>query len=173
MLKALLLRFVEICLLRAGPQDLPASMFLFWASLAGYLLSGYLIVSIIGSVASSINEVVVDAALLMLGLRLVLRFAQHDERFLQTAIASLGTGAVLQLVALPLNQWAVAGNIDDQVAVLPVLLVLSTMIWSVLVFGHILRHALDINFIQGVGASILFLFISLWMVNMVVPDGAA
>lgn len=149
------------------------SMFLFWLSMIAYLVSGYLVVSIVGSFVNSINEVLVDAALQVLGLRLLLRFTRHEERFVQTTAATLGTGAILQLIALPLNQWAVATSVDGQAEALPVFLVLAMMVWSVLVFGHILRHALDVKFIQGVGAALAFLFVTILLVNMVVPDGAA
>lgn len=74
-MKRLLNVFVDICLLRAGPQDLPASGFLMlWAAVLGLVTGTISIVDDIGGPINALLAQLMDLVLLMVLLRLGLEF---------------------------------------------------------------------------------------------------
>jgi hypothetical protein len=159
----LLQRFFDICLLRAGPQDLPAYSSLLWLSLLAYCAVG-LVMSVQNlDVGSAILLVALDSALLAALLFALLWSRAALERYLQTLIALLGTGAILQLAALPILSWQQASLVDDTVT--PALMTASLLLWiwllwDLLVIGHILRHTLATRLPIGVLLGVAYLFIS-------------
>src|SRR5690606_15422087 len=95
-------RFIDICLLRAGPQDLPASSVLRSLALFAYVASGVMILLPSVSFGSAVAQALVDTLLLVVLLWAVLRWRGLPERFAQALTALAGTGALLGLAALPL-----------------------------------------------------------------------
>lgn len=153
----------DICLFRAGPQDLPFS-----PSLALRLSALLLGLGVVGSV---IQGVAGDQLILRIGLMLVflvgppwvlLRLRGHQPRFVQTLSALAGVGVLYNIVALPLL-LALAGRGEalgsDPGLALVAWVLLALTLWRVLVAGHVWRHALDLR--PGVGAMLaLGLFIA-------------
>jgi hypothetical protein len=142
-MRALFDLFLDICLLRKGPQDLPASWSLLKLSLGAYGLTSLLAQAVEVEPLLALVQALVDTAMLT-GLSYgVLRWTGHGERFVQTLTALAGVGALLGAVVLPLLIWmsrAVAIGADASLAVLFFLIWLS---WSIAVVVHILRHALS------------------------------
>ena len=165
-MNALLNQFWMICLLRSGPQDLPAAYPLLKLTLFAYGLSG--LVFLLGGVGNlnlpqAALLVVVDIALLAVLTYLVLHAVHHLPRFTQTLTALAGTGALLQLIALPLGVWFTWAEAAGASGQFPALLWLLLMIWSLTITGHILRHALSVSFGIGVLCALGYVFIS-WAV---------
>lgn len=159
----LLQRFFDICLLRAGPQDLPASRFLLWVSLLAYGAVGLVMSAQNLDVGRAILLVVLDTALLAALLFALLWSRALLERLPQTLTALLGTGAILQLVALPILSWQQAGLGDDTITtalMIASLLLWIWLLWDLLVIGHILRHTLSTRLPVGVLLALAYLFIS-------------
>lgn len=127
--------FLDLCLFRTRPQDLPASPVLL-AFLAG--IAVLLNLALIGGHASgplaALGEAVTEVAVMLGVLYLALERMGHPGRFVQTASALLGSGIVLGTFALPLSGLDPGDAVLAQVAILA---------WSILVMGHILRHAFD------------------------------
>jgi hypothetical protein len=151
-LKALINAAVEICLLRRGPQDLPASTYLLWFATLLNLLAGVLMLlddqlDLGQAVVQSLFEL-----LLMLGVLYgVLRLKGWVYRFNQTAIALMLSSFLLGLLALPLIAW-VRQNQSAEAGIL--LLVLFT--WGIVVFGHILRHTFEFSINVGIAAALIY-----------------
>ncbi len=167
--KSLLKRFYEICLLRAGPQDLPASRFLLALTLVIYLAMGTLLSSLNLAWWQALLLVAVDTAILG-GLAFMLLWVrQLPERFVQVFSALLGTGAFFELLALPLLFWqqqsvgAFQGAPEDAgMGVFVSALVLwLCLFWNLIVIGHILRHALSTLMPVGVALAVAYMFISI------------
>jgi hypothetical protein len=159
----LLQRFFEICLLRAGPQDLPVSRFLLWVSLLAYAAVGMVMSLQNLDVARAILLVAIDTALLATLLFALLWSRALLERYLQTLTALLGTGAILQLAALPILSWQQEGLGDETVTtalMIASLLLWIWLLWNMLVVGHILRHTLSTRLPIGVLLGLAYLFIS-------------
>ena len=135
--------FLDICLFRRGPQDLPASAFLLYLTLATHTLSGFLLS--LGSHPAGTAAIagVTDTALLALLTLSLLYMNRLAVRVPQTLSALAGSGTVIGVLALIPTYWmfsARAGNGDQTV---PVVLLLVLIVWSLVVMGHIIRYALS------------------------------
>lgn len=164
-MKALLNTAVELCLLRLGPQQLPASPALLLVSLLLNLLVGVLMVmavnlGVMEAVAESLFEII-----LMLGaLYLALKSYNKLARFNQTASALMLSGLLLGLLSLPLVTW----NHRSQSAESGLLLLLL-IFWSILVLGHILRHAFSIPLNLGIAVGVAYTLFSWNLIALIFP----
>ncbi len=168
-MKFLLKRFYDICLLRSGPQDLPASTFLLFLTLLIYIAMGTLLSSLNLASWQSFLLVAVDSAILG-GLAFLMLWIRHfPERFVQVFSALLGTGAFFELLALPLLFWqqetvgafqATAGDAGLGVFISALVLWLC-LFWNLIVIGHILRHALSTIMPVGVALAVAYMFVSI------------
>ena len=104
LLGRLLNLFVDICLLRAGPQDLPGSGFLLLLTVLLSLLTGTLvIVGTFGTLGAALAAQMLDILLLLGLLRLLLQLTGKSARYQQTASALFGSGVLINLVTMPLQ----------------------------------------------------------------------
>jgi hypothetical protein len=146
--------FVDICLLRAAPQDLPVSRGAMLGALAAYAAAGVLGVLDVLAFENAVAAAVVDTLLLAAVTRLVLQWRRLENRLAQTLTALAGCGALLSLLA-----WGAAGLVRE--AFRPEWVWAVFLVWYTLVFGHILRHALSITLAAGIAASLLYLVFSI------------
>jgi len=154
--------FIDLCLLRAKPQDLPTSQALFGLVVAvNVVIGGGAAAGALGGPLQGFLGGVLDTAILALYLWLLLGFRNHRERFLQTATAALGVSAMVSAVSLPL-QWALPADPEAITAVSEAasLLFLVLVVWLQVALGHVLRHALSVSLLLGVGLSFVYAFVS-------------
>jgi hypothetical protein len=154
----LLQLFVDICLLRAKPQDLPVSSFLFGLTIVVALAAAMpgLLFTMEG-IPTALAAAAMNMALVLIFLRGGLYFLHKDPRFLQTATALFGSGAVLDLLAIPVYFIMAPEPGTDIVSPLGSLLFLLFLVWNLIVVGHILRHSLDIKLGAGIAVAIIYL----------------
>ena len=164
---------IGICLLRAAPQDLPASRAGMLAALIIYAAAGVLGVIDVLTLENAILATAVDTLLLVAVTHLALQWRRLESRVTQTLTALAGCGALLSLLA-----WGAAGL--AHVAFQPEDVLSSVaapslahswvwaafLVWYTLVFGHILRHALSITLATGVAASLLYLIFSIGVTGL-------
>jgi len=152
--------FLDIALLRLGPEDLPASGFLLGAALVVYTVVQIPLTWIVFQVPQSVMiTLLVDVVLLVGGLWVLLRLTGFPSRFGQTLTALLGTGALLSVLSLPFNIWSasVAGMAQRPAA--PSAAILAIVLWSFVINGHILGRAISRSFAIGLLISIAYFFI--------------
>lgn len=142
---ALINFFVELCLLRRTPQDLPASLPLFGLLAVVNLCLGLMAGLVVGegfgrSLSQSAAEILLTTGVLFAGLRLVHR----ESRFAQSATALLGSGAVFGVLGLFPLALLPAGE-EAEISALFWLLLIGLLIWNLIVMGHILRHTLELK----------------------------
>jgi hypothetical protein len=158
--------FLDICLFRKGPQDIPPSAVLMKLCLLGYGASGFLVLLLGTPAPVALLQILLDLVLLAGLLHLVLLLNRHPGRFEQTLTALTGTGTLLGLLALPLMHWIVRQGTEGDTT-LPSLLMLGLMVWSVAIIAHILRHALDTSVWAGalyaLGYTVLSWTLAGWM----------
>jgi hypothetical protein len=147
-MRALFDLFLDICLFRKGPQDVPSSLALLKLCLLGYGLSGLLVLLPTTPAPVAILQILLDLALLAGLLHLALWLRRHPRRFEQTLSALTGIGTLIGLLALPPTIWIVGQGSDGNIE-LPSLLLLVLMVWSIAIMAHILRHALEIPIWAG------------------------
>ena len=166
---ALIQFFIDLCLLRRAPQDLPAST----ALLGLVVVADLLITALVGlagglSLGAAWGQGLADLVLTLVLLRLALQLSRHPGRFLQLASALLGTGSLLGLLALPpLGLLAGAETRGETSwAGLPLLILLF---WSLLVTGHILRHGFGLRLGQGVLIAVAYNLLASTLINALFP----
>ncbi|MEM1091259.1 MAG: hypothetical protein AAGI67_12820 [Pseudomonadota bacterium] len=140
--------FVDICLLRRSPADLPASQGLAVVTTGVYLLLD-LIAGRIVSPAHFPTQSLVSLLLSLLALTIILRLAGMGARFTQTWTAFTGCGALIYLVVLPLHLSIPHTTEATPVDPLTGIAFLFLLAWSFVVEAHIFRHALNVTFTAG------------------------
>jgi hypothetical protein len=135
--------FLDICLFRKGPQEVPASPVLLKLSLITYGLSGLVVMWVINTkLSTALLQTLLDLVLLVGMTYGVLQMQGFGARFGQTMTALLGTGTLLGLMALPVVIWMGEAATDDGMT-LPWFLFYLLLGWSIAVMAHVLQHALS------------------------------
>jgi len=152
--------FLEVCLLRRGPQDLPPSgLLLGLALVAYYLVSALTAMAVYGPGVGLLQagvEVITLAGYTYAGLQVAGRLA----RFWQTLIALAGTGTVIGLVMVPLV-YVLYPEASGNLAAVASMVYLLLVGWLLAVFGHIFRHALSFGHLGwGVLVALGYLVVS-------------
>jgi len=155
--------FLDLCLLRTRPQDLPASPVLLRLLVILAVLVNLTLVGGRGGLWAALGESLAEVALMLAVLYVALDRYGHPGRFTQTASALLGTGVVMGLIALPLS--GLGGG-------LAALALLALLAWNILVMGHILRHAFDIGLALANFAALGYTFFSYSLLSILFPAGA-
>lgn len=164
-MKALLNSAVELCLLRMAPQDLPASTYLLWLLVSLNLLVG--IVTVVDAQFGFFHAFLLNliALMLMLGLlAMALGVKGKFPRFYQTANAILLVDLLISLFALPLVAWGHSNESTESE-----LLLLVLFIWSIVVLGHILRHAFEISLNLGIAFALFYNLMAWSLLNHLFP----
>lgn len=156
-MQALITFFVELCVLRRAPQDLPASEILLGIVLILDLIVG-LLVGITAGLPwlTSLIQGVAEILIILTALYAALTQMKLRARFVQSATALLGSGALLGLLAILPLSLNPTGSDETDLAALGALLLLALIVWGVVVTGHILRHTFTLTL--GQGAAIAFAF---------------
>ena len=152
------------------PQDLPSSSTLLVLVLLAHTLLGVAVAAVNLRFGQAIVAGVTDTALLC-GLTAALLIQRKlRERTVQTVTALAGAGTVIGILAYPVSLWlhdAYQTNEQSPVLVTVLLMVLG---WSLVVSGHILRHALSVPYYLGLLVSIAFYWISLMILSNLFPS---
>jgi hypothetical protein len=136
--------FMDICLLRAGPQHLPASRFLLTLTLVMHAALGVVFALFTLPLPQALVAAAIGTALLVGVVQALLLVHGKAERVQQTATALAGSEILLGLLALLPTAWFYTVESNDA-RVLPSLLSLLAIVWSVVVTVHIFRAALQVS----------------------------
>jgi len=164
--------FLDIVLWRRGPQDLPVSSLLLVVAMAAYVAVSVVQLALLDESASSwLFFLVVDPLLLAAWVWLLLKLYGKSERFLQTASAVFGAGAVLGLalyLPLQLIVTALGEAPTSGIAQLFGLLVLVTF---ALVTGRIFKLATDSNLFTGIAVALTYFMVVNLLVGLIRGPG--
>lgn len=137
--------FLDLCLLRANPQDLPSSSRLLGLALVAHLAANVLTGLGETGIENALIAGAMDTLLLVALTHTGLMLRNLRERTRQTLTALAGSGALLAVLA-----WAVV-TAAEMVTAHAWMVWLPFLFWFLAVYGHILRHAFN----TGVGAGLL------------------
>lgn len=141
----LIVLFVDVCLFKKGPQDVPASRLLFGLALVAYWVVGTLLLSLRNDWLEAVAQAVTES-LLLLGFCWCLLFVtKRLPRLLQTTITLLATDALISLPAALLLSWWTA--LPDAPGLQLGLLALS--LWQLAVIAQVLRLAVSRPLVLG------------------------
>jgi len=160
--------FLDICLLRKGPQDVPASEALVKMCLLAYGLSGLLVLLTEAPAPVALLQILLDVVLLAGLLYLGLTLSRHPKRFGQTLSALTGTGSLIGLLALPLAIWIERQQPGGDIA-LPSALMFALMVWSIAIIAHILRHAFETSVWLGALYALGYTFLYWTLAGWIAP----
>jgi hypothetical protein len=144
--------FLDLMLLRGGPQNIPESRFLFRLTFSLTFMLALAQGAFIFEPLKNLAFNLFDTALLLLFVHFLLRFGGVLPRFRQTMTAMFGIGIMFRLLVLPPYVFIQAYPQDwsNPLFILCILLVLGLLICQVFVMGHIFRHALTCTMTAGV-----------------------
>ena len=165
--------FLDIVLWRRGPQDLPVSGLLLAVTIGAYVAVSIVQLALLDETASSwLFFIAVDPLLLAAWVWLLLRLYGKSERFLQTASAVFGTGAVLGLALyLPL-QLVVTALGEAPTSGIAQLFGLLVLVTFALVAGRIFKLATDSNLFTGIAVALTYFMVVNLLVGLVRGPGS-
>jgi hypothetical protein len=146
--------FLNICLFRAKPEQIPFSPFLMLLAIISYILADMWVSLVHQSVSKAILVVTVETAMLLGFTYAGLWIRDFPNRLVKTVTAVAGTSAIFTLGRYPwmtLLQSQPKGHIS-----IASLFIMALMIWNVAVLGHILRSALNLPSWAGAGIAVLY-----------------
>ena len=169
-MSALFNYFFELCLLRAKPQDLPASSVLLALIIMANVLVGVLAFSgLYGGALRAFMASAVENLFCLTVLGALLYFKGLFPRFIQTATALLGSSTLLAVILIPLYSMSDTGTERTAMAAVADLGALALLIWSLLIMGHVLRHAVEIPFGRGIMFALVYFLLSSLFVGGLFP----
>lgn len=146
-MSALFRFFIDLALLRRGPQDLPASAALLaLLAVASVVLGTLNGAELFGGHRAALGANLIDLALSLLLLYMLLQLKSKLARWQQTATAFLGLGALVGLLLLLVRPLAQMLGVME----LAILVDLLLAIWLHVALGNVLCHALEIPLLAGV-----------------------
>ena len=162
--------WLDVCLLRAAPQDGPASRFILGIAVSCYMMVSVLVLTGSYGMLAGSQVALLELGLLAVFVAVLLYMQGKTARINQTLSAMTGAGTVLGLLALPLVFYSGPVRADESLPVLLSIAWLFLLFWNLLVSAHIMRHALTCSFAIGMGVSLLYMLISMQFVATLFPQ---
>ncbi|WP_424946257.1 hypothetical protein [Candidatus Spongiihabitans sp.] len=135
---------IQICLFKAKPQDLGASVNLLIVAIAATL--GLFIARNARLLEDDVLLIsLVQAALPGLGLKLLLTLFSKSERWLQSATALYGCSALLLLIIIPFILMSDGGALSQGNFSLTQIPIIASSLWYFMVIIFIFRETLEIS----------------------------
>lgn len=153
--QVLTLSFFNLCRFRLKPQDLPASTVLLGLTLLFYTLTSVVLSLVHVSLPQAMLSSLVETLLLVALVSSLLLITHHFGRIIQTLTALAGADSVFGILSgLPMF-WLHSASLNHSDMTIPLLLLLALIIWSLVVYAHVLRHALEVSFFTSFVLSLM------------------
>lgn len=166
----LLLTFIDVCRLRLGPQNIPASSILLGLVLFCYVIIGAMLASIKLTIPDAILFSLVESISSMAIVGSLLYITHKIARLYQTLTALAGIETLFSSVRLPIIYWlSQLQSTDSFIASLLFAILLAFVIWNLIVYAHILRNALEVSFGIGVLLTIVSSLLSTSILYQIFP----
>lgn len=152
--------FVQIAVLRRGPQDVPASY-----ALLGLLLFAQWTLGIVAdishgeSLAFGVLSNVLLSVLLLLYVHLVLKLHHHPRRFVQTVTAIAGVELLIMLLYMPALLFASGATLS--------FITMLVLFWNFTVVAHVFQHALETTLDIGFLWALAYIFLPMLLLMLV------
>jgi hypothetical protein len=153
--------FLDIAIWRQTPEHLPASVLLLMMTAVAAAL-----MEVMGALlppppnGQIALRIVLEVGMPLVFAWLLLAATRHRERFLQTAAALLGVGALAALLLYPLNSVLQSMGKEDPAGLVLGILYISILIAYLLACAHIWRSALGSGILLGLSVSFGYFIVS-------------
>jgi hypothetical protein len=135
--------YLQIALLRRGPQDLPVSRLLLILTVAGYVAVNALVSSLVPPGTGWPAQLGIDVLFTLAWYAALLQLTGRSERFLQTTTAVFGFQSMLSPLLI-VSEWLMRRFGQDTTWQLPIAVGgLALVIWLIAANGHVVKAALD------------------------------
>jgi len=162
--------FLDICLLRIGPQDLPKSSVLLTLCLTLYTVFDVLLTLQARPFKDALLVSLVDVCFLLAVTFFILKQHHHLDRWNQTITALCGTGVILGIFIFPLVYGGAQNQYATWLQQTIVLLFLMMVVWNIAVLAHIVRNAISSSMGIGIMIAILYIWMSSLLISMLFPE---
>ena len=161
--------FLEICLFRKGPQDLPAARELFWLTIMVYILMSALLSyptqTVIVAMLSGFIE-----TLILLGISFLFLYLRSvPRRWMQVSTALAGTGVIFSLLVLPLYYLRVYSQAGPAAQDLMMTMIILLWLWNIAVMSHILKNAFSSSYILAALGALAYVAIIMLSLQQIFP----
>lgn len=161
--------FVDLCLFRAKPQDLPGSQTLVLITAVLAMLTYALTDQVHDQIGTIVTVATVQVIVFGVVIWIALKIRRMPERWNQTISALYGTGSLLQLVGWPVSSWFEQVRSTPEQATMPVLLVFALGVWFLAIMANVTRHAMEVSI--GKGLVISFVCQAVTVVTLIILFG--
>jgi hypothetical protein len=171
----LLQAFIDVAFWRKGPQHLPPSALLMGLTCVAYLGLAIATSGAVGQLADvpadqaiaapRIIDVVVWLALTLGWVAVMLLLVRRPKRFVQTVTAVVGTGIVIEPIALVV--YALLARAGASFIAVPIFLAL--LCWYVLAIAHIFASSLEMPMLIAVLLSFGFFLVRILVTYQLAP----
>lgn len=173
MLSRLFHQYVQIALLRLAPHELPGQPVALYVAVGAAFATSMAGLLFAYDFDEALYRSVLSLLVPGIFLYLLLRARGLQNRYAQSFGALCGTAAVVYLLALPFMPYFFRAMESDQSSAFVIALILLLDIWALLISAHILKHALDIEFVTGISLSFLLMLVTILAIESLVPSEPA
>ena len=164
--------FVQIALLRRGPQDLPPSVLLLALSVVGYTVVNVVVSLLLPPANTWGTQLLVDVLFTLAWYGGMLRLLGRPERTVQTVTAVFGLQAVVSPLLIA-SEWLMRRFGQDSDWQLPIAAGgLVLVIWLIAALSHVVKAALEWSTAASVALVILQIAAAQLLLIAVFPTGA-
>lgn len=134
------------------------------------LLVAYFLISLINTLAvygftRSIVHSVADLVVLLLFTKFLL--AKHKERIPQTLNAFLGAGIIVGVVHTIFSYGLISDRDLTEISQITKLIFFAIFIWVVVIYGHIIRHAVEVTLPAGISIALGYVMVSIIVISSI------
>jgi hypothetical protein len=150
-MRSILIYFLQICLLRVGPERVPSN-----TRVVASIFGLYFVIAMVSLIFTRPDiALAIKALIIIIGFAIeaglifaLLLFKSMSQRYLSTLGALLGTNALLLISLMPLE--ALAYSLEEGLVV-DILITLENIVffWWLLIVGFLLHRSAGISILQG------------------------
>lgn len=150
--------FINLCLLKASPQDAPSSVTVQYFAIFAYWAAGATLTSLSQSYLAAVFIAFIQTILVLFFINLALWIRKFPERITQTVTAFTGSGFIVTLIAFPVIGWMSQPDMASNILFSAFWVAL--VIWETIIVANIFRHALDIPIFVSIGVALILMYMS-------------
>lgn len=161
MMGSIIQYYVKLALLQAQPQDMPASYMLQKMLILFYFIFVVINTLAVHEIWQSVLHGAIDLAMLALFTYLLLK--DKKQRFNQAFNALLGVSLMIGIVHALVSVLFSIDVSSQEIPAVAQLIFFIIFIWVVIVYGHIIKHAVEINMPAAISISLIYIVLNVLM----------
>ncbi|ORU91889.1 MAG: hypothetical protein A6F70_00970 [Cycloclasticus sp. symbiont of Bathymodiolus heckerae] len=167
--KVLLRLFLDLCLLKKGPKDVPDSKALLKLVFLSYFLAGTVLISSDGFMVNAIMQALIETVLVAIFIYALVTLFSVSHRFDQAITAIYGTGTLITSLSIPFIFWVQDLSNNDEPTGPAGLVVFLIVCWSFVVMAHIIRETIQKPLSVCLLLTFCYLYLSYQVINWLYP----